>query len=147
MINNWTEENAVLLAEWTANEYRFEEMGMIEIILQNPPVKKDRHGDDEPNWKLNPDTIRRWMSDVMEQRAATRESEHQKLKSSFNDPLPVVDYESFKKRLEAGTALREIKSDPWLKGDDAYSKFRAQRLQKEIEKEKQETLNRDGNDL
>lgn len=152
MVNGWTEENAVLLAEWVADEYKFEPMGLIESVLKNPPITKDRHGDDEKNWKLNPDTIRRWMAEAMESQAAKREAEHQRAKDSFNDPLPVVKvaseaeykehytkfYSGFIQRQEDGTALREVKSDPWLKGDDGFSKFKAQRMKKEMEQQPKE---------
>lgn len=143
MVPGWTEENAVILAEWTFDNYLYEEMGTIIQCLENPPDTYDERGLKENNWRLTPDRIQRWMAVVLEKQAAQREAEHQKLKNAeIKEPLPDVDYESFKKRLAEGAALKEVKSEPWLKGGDDYSKFKAQRMAHQLKEEQ----NREGNE-
>jgi len=134
-VPNFDADNAVYLAEWTYDNYQWEDLDTIMTVLKNPPPTQDERGNTESNWRLTPDRIQRWMAIILDKKAAEREAEHNKLKAVSNEKLPDVDYESFRKRLEEGTALREVKSDPWLKGDDAYSKFRAQRLKESISSE------------
>lgn len=145
-VPNFDTDNAVYLAEWIYENYQWDHLDTIMTVLKNPPTTQDERGNTESNWRLTPDRIQRWMTVILDKKAAEREAEHNKLKASSKEKLPDVDYESFRKRLEEGTALREVKSDAWLKGDDAYGKFRAQRLQKEIQKEGHETQNQDGNE-
>lgn len=143
-VPNFDTENAVYLSEWTYDNYQWEDLETITGVLTNPPTTQDERGNTETNWRITPDRIQRWMAVVLDQKAAQREAEHNKIKSASKEKLPDVDYEGFKKRLAEGTALNEIKSDPWLKGDDAYNKFRAQRFKQQIEKEKPQ--NQDGNE-
>lgn len=146
-VPNFDADNAVYLAEWVYDNYQWEDLDTIMIVLKSPPPTQDERGNTESNWRLTPDRIQRWMAVILEKKAADREAEHQKMKNSESkEPLPEVNYEEFKKRLAEGNALREVKSDPWLKGDDAYSKFRADRLRQEMLRNKPDTQNQDGND-
>lgn len=91
-IPNWSEERSVVLAEWVAEYYAFEETESICRVLTTPPPLEDAN----PNWRLTPDTIRAWMSVELERTAERREREHEKTKVD-KEPLPGVDYEAFKK--------------------------------------------------
>jgi hypothetical protein len=127
-IQNWREENSVILAEWIIENYQFEEMSMIENVLRRPPMNEDRHGDIETNWRLTPDTIRKWMSEALEDATTQREQAQEKFKLSEKNaqPLSVVDYDAFRKRLAEGNALKEDKPAHWSK-DEAYLKMKAER--------------------
>lgn len=108
-IPNWFAENSVTLAEWIIENYPCEEIETINSCLRNPPIG------DQPNWRLTPDTVARWMNIELEKVAANRENETKKFKENFKQELPGVDYEAFKKRLEVqgipkderGTAFRD----------------------------------------
>jgi hypothetical protein len=132
-INNWTEENAVFLAEWIIDNYKYEELSMIENVLRNPPKIKNHHGDIESNWRLTPDTIAKWMSIALENAATERERSQEafKLAEKNVQPLSIVDYDAFRKRLAEGTALKDPAPEHWSK-EEAYLKFKAERAQKLI---------------
>jgi len=135
MIPGWTEDNSVLLAEWTLDNYGHEDIETITKCLSDPPLTKTETGITDTNWRLTPDRVQKWMAIVIEQESIAREKEHDRLKKiekdSWVEPVKDVNYAEYLKRVEDGTHLREVKSDPWLKGDDAYSRFKAQRAQKE----------------
>jgi len=128
MIPGWSEDQAVLLAEWTLDNYGCEDPELVIKCLSNPP-SPIKEGD--KNWRITPDNIREWMTPVLEDAAESREKEYDRIKKIENDswvePVKDVNYAEYLKRVEDGTHLREVKSDPWLKGDDAYSRFKAQR--------------------
>jgi len=132
-VANWTEENAVFLAEWVTDNYKYEELSMIEGILRNPPSIKNHHGEIESNWRLTPDTIAKWMSIALDNATTEREKSQEafKLAEKNVQPLSMVDYDAFRKRLAEGTALKDPAPQHWSK-DEAYLKFKAERAQKLI---------------
>lgn len=146
MVPGWTEENAVLLAEWTIDNYGCEDTEVIIKCLSNPPIKKEA---DDKNWRITPDNIAEWMTPFLDRQAESREKEYDRLKKiekdSWVEPVKDVNYAEYLKRVEEGTHLREVKSDPWLKGDDAYSKFKAQRMKKEMEQQPKDNEKTDTN--
>jgi len=118
-IPNWSIQNAVILAEWTYDNYQFEPLEVIINALKNPQVGEDK------TYRLTPDVVKVWITQELERQAEKREKEHQRLKEDFKAELPNVDYESFKKRIEEGTALRPDHTKekrPW-KSDAEYQKF------------------------
>src|SRR5690242_6503034 len=60
LIPGFTEENAVILAEWVYDNYKFEELKIVTRCLNNPPTTKDEQGRTETNWRLTPDRIQKW---------------------------------------------------------------------------------------
>lgn len=116
-IPNWSAENSVILADWTYENYSYEPMEVIIEALKNPPVT------DEKTWRLTPEVIAKWMTAQLEKESVKRETELQKFKDQFKEKLPDVDYESFKKRLEEGTALPDDKKKRGWKDDAEYQKF------------------------
>lgn len=130
LIPNFSEENAVILAEWVYDNYKFESLETVIECLKNPPETFDEHGNKENNWRLTPDRIQKWMAVKLETVAIQREAEHNKTKQLGMDPLPKVDYDSFRKRLEEGTALKDNKPAPWYE-EDGYQKFKAERMKQQ----------------
>jgi hypothetical protein len=124
-MQNWTQENSVMLAEWTFETYSCEPLEVITGCLKNPPVSAEK------TWRLTPEVIAQWMTGTLEKEAIAREKEHQRLKDEFKTELPNVNYESFKKRLAEGTALSDDKrkTERWTQ-DEAYQKFKAERMLK-----------------
>lgn len=127
-VPNWSEENAVILAEWVFDNYKFESLESVEGVLKNPPIGSDN------TWRLTPDTIQKWMSVQLEKEAIKREKENEKLKQDFKEELPVVDYEKFKMRLAKGEALKEpTAAEKSGFTDEGYRKFKEERLRKQIQ--------------
>lgn len=93
-LGNWTEENAVFLAEWIYDNYKYDALDDVIACLKNPPHTENKQ------WRLTPDTIKEWMKIVLDKRAEKRENENKALKETFKDPLPNVDYGAFKKKVE-----------------------------------------------
>lgn len=118
---NWTEENAVFLAEWIFDNYKFDSLDDVITCLKNPPSTGSKQ------WRLTPDTIQEWMQIILERRAEKREAEVKKLKETFKEPLPEVDYEAFKKKIET-EGLPEDAAPK--ETDHAYEKFRMDYLVK-----------------
>lgn len=131
LIPNFTEEHAVILSEWVYDNYKFDTLDTVIDCLKNPPETYDEHGNKENNWRLTPDRIQKWMAVKLETVAIQRESEHNKTKQIGVEPLPKVDYESFKKRLAEGTALKDQRAAAWYE-DPEYQKFKAERMKKQI---------------
>jgi len=115
---NWTEENAVFLAEWIYDNYKYDSLDDVITCLRNPP-----HTDNK-QWRLTPDTIREWMGLVLVAKAEQRENENEKMKAAFKDKLEVIDYEAFKVKIE-NEGLPGEKQRPQ---DEDYEKFRAKYL-------------------
>jgi hypothetical protein len=122
-IPNWTADNSVLLAEWIYGNYPCEPLDTIFKCLKNPPVTDDKI------YRLTPDVITQWMAVYLEKDAIAREQENQRYKAQFTERLPDVDYNSFRKRIAEGTALREDKPKHW-KDDPDYQKFKQDRMLK-----------------
>lgn len=120
LIPGWTEENAVILAEWVYDNYKFEQLSVVTKCLNNPPHTS------ENNWRLTPDLIQKWMAIELEKVALKLEEENEQYKQSFKEPLPNIDYESFKQRIENGTALQDEKKKGF--NDPEYQKFKAERM-------------------
>lgn len=119
-LNNWTEENAVFLAEWIYDNYKFDSLDDVITCLRNPPHTESKQ------WRLTPDTVKEWMAVILEARADKRETEVKKMKEEFKEPLPDVDYQAFKTKIETegipGEKKRVVDSD--------YEKFRMNYLVK-----------------
>lgn len=93
-LSNWSDENAVFLAEWIYDNYRYDSLDDVISCLKDPPSTENKQ------WRLTPDTIREWMTIILERRADVREAENKKLKESFRDKLEDVNYEAFKIKIE-----------------------------------------------
>lgn len=117
---NWTEDNAVFLAEWIYDNYKYDALDDIIICLRNPPHTEKKQ------WRLTPDTIREWMKIVLSERAEQREIENKKLKESFKEKLDVIDYDAFKTRIETEGLPGEIEPPT----DHDYDNFRMDYLLK-----------------
>lgn len=132
-LNNWTEENAVFLAEWIFDNYKFDSLDDVITCLKNPPHTENKQ------WRLTPDTIQEWMKIILERRAESREAEIKKMKEAFKEPLPEVDYDAFKIKIETEGIPGERKRET----DSEYEKFRMEYLakkQKESAKAEPEQL-------
>ena len=99
-IPNWNEENAAILGGWIYDNYKYDSLDDVIACLANPPQTYDEQGRLESNWRLTPDRIQKWMAVQLEKAAIQREKEHEKNKEKSNEPLEVVDYGAFKKRIE-----------------------------------------------
>lgn len=119
-IPNWSMNNSVLLAGWIFENYPNEPLEVIINCLKNPPVTEDKI------YRLTPDVITQWMVVFLEKEAVKRETENNKLKEGFKQPLTEINYESFKKRLAEGTALQDKKeksNKDWV-NDTEYQEFK-----------------------
>lgn len=129
-IPNWTANNSVLLAEWVYETYNCEPLEVIIKCFQNPPTT-DAEGnpilEKDRTWRLTPEVVTKWMAIQLGKESAKRERDLEKFKAGFKDKLPDVDYESFKKRLAEGTALKDNKPKHW-KDDPKYQEFKQQRM-------------------
>lgn len=131
-VPNWSEENAVILAEWVYDNYKFDSLKAVTECLKNPPIEGK-------NWRLTPDTIQEWMSKTLEKVSIQLEKENTRYKEQMKEPLPNVDYESFKKRLEKGEALQDQKIPNGFT-DDGYLKYKAERARLQALKNKPENI-------
>lgn len=108
-LGNWTDENAVFLAEWIYDNYKYDALDDIIICLRNPPHTENKQ------WRLTPDTINEWMEIILTRRAEQREAENKKLKETFKDKLDDINYEAFKTKIEIeglpGEKKRETNHD------------------------------------
>lgn len=130
-LTNWTEENAVFLAEWIYDNYKFDSLDDVIRCLKNPPHTENKQ------WRLTPDTIKEWMKVILEERADQREIENKALKEAFKDPLKDVDYDAFKAKIEVDGVPGEKKRQ----ADSAYERFKAEYLvRKQIETEQAKPL-------
>ena len=134
-IPGFSDEGAVILAEWIFDNYKFESLEAVKECLKNPPETFDEQGRRETNWRLTPDRIQKWMAVQLEKEAIKREKENEKLKLDFKEELPMIDYEAYKLRIEKGEALRDepkIEQQAASAGfmDEGYLKFKAERAKK-----------------
>lgn len=120
-IPNWSVTNSVMLAEWVYKTYSCEPLETIIRCLTSPPTG------DEKVYRLTPDVVSKWMSAEIEKDAIEREKAHEAHKAQFTEKLPDVDYESFKRRLSEGKALKDNRPKHW-KDDPEYQKFKAERM-------------------
>lgn len=136
LIPGFTEEHAVILAEWVFDNYQYEELKIVTKCLNNPPTTHDEQGRVESNWRLTPDRIQKWMQIELERLAEEREKENKKFKEQFKEPIPDIDYEAYKKRIASGQALQD---EPKKTGfeDPEYLKFKAERMKAMTEKPKE----------
>lgn len=93
-LGNWSEENAVFLAEWIYDNYKYDSLDDVVTCLKNPPYTENKQ------WRLTPDTINEWMKLILTKRAEQREIENKKQKENFKDKLEHIDYEAFKVKIE-----------------------------------------------
>lgn len=78
-IPNWSEENAILLAQWIFDNFKYETFETIRECLYNPPITGQK------NWRLTPDTITEWMVLKLDEVAIKREAEHERNKQIEQD--------------------------------------------------------------
>ena len=126
-LSNWTDDNAVFLAEWIYDNYKFDSLDDIINCLRNPPPTENKQ------WRLTPDTIQQWMQIILEKRAENREQEVKKLKETFTDPIEEIDYNAFKIKIEKEGLPNEKK----VETDPGYEKFRMEYLLKQKENDDQ----------
>lgn len=119
-LTNWTNENAVFLAEWIYDNYKFDSLDDVIKCLKNPPHTENKQ------WRLTPDTIKEWMKIILEERADQREVENKAMKEAFKEPLKDVDYDAFKTKVEVEGLPGERKRER----DPAFEKFRMEYLVK-----------------
>jgi len=74
-LQGWSEENAVLLAEWVFDNYKYDSVDDVIACLSNPPQTYDERGNVETNWRLTPDRIQKWMAVQLEKTAIKRENQ------------------------------------------------------------------------
>jgi hypothetical protein len=117
-LTNWTEDNAVFLAEWIYDNYRFDALDDIITCLRNPPHTENKQ------WRLTPDTIKEWMKIILTEKAEKRETENEKLKETFKDTIDSIDYEAFKKKIETDG----LPGEKERARDSEYELFRAKYL-------------------
>lgn len=125
LIPGWTEENAVILAEWVYDNYKFEQLSVVTKCLNNPPRTE------ENNWRLTPDLIQKWMAVELEKVSMRLEEENKLYKETFKEILPEINYDSFKKRIENGTALQDENKKGF--NDPEYLKFKEERFKKSLD--------------
>jgi hypothetical protein len=122
---NWSDENALILAEWIFDNYKFDSLDDVITCLKNPPSTGNK------NWRLTPDTIQEWMGIILEKRSEARENENKKLKESFKEQLQEIDYEKFKAKIDETGIPGEKKRET----DSEYEKFRMEYLAKKKKSE------------
>jgi hypothetical protein len=125
-LTNWTEDNAVFLAEWIYDNYKFDSLDDIITCLKNPPHTEHKQ------WRLTPDTIQEWMSIILTKRAEQREIENEKMKEGFRDKIEQIDYDAFKKKIET----EGLPNDKKREVDSEYENFKMNYL---MEKRKTQT--------
>lgn len=125
-LTNWTEDNAVFLAEWIFDNYKYDSLDDIISCLRNPPHTENKQ------WRLTPDTIKEWMKIILEDRAEQRETENKKLKETFKDPVEDINYEAFKVKIEKEGLPNEKKRET----NEQYEKFRMEYLLKKEQENK-----------
>ncbi len=64
---NFQSTNALMMADWILENYKYESLNIVIETLKNPPPTKERV------WRINPDTIREWMAGGLEKLAQRRE--------------------------------------------------------------------------
>ncbi len=73
------------MAKWIYTNYSTEEAGTIQSVLSNPP------GDTgDKNWRLTPDTIKKWFTLRLEWEAQKRENEYLREKHKVIEKEPTV---------------------------------------------------------
>jgi hypothetical protein len=123
---NWTEDNAVFLAEWIFDNYKYDSLDDIITCLRNPPHTENKQ------WRLTPDTVKEWMRIILEQRADKREAENKKMKEAFKDKLQDIDYEAFKVKIET----EGLPGEKERVKNEQYEKFRMDYLVRQEKKNK-----------
>lgn len=102
-IPNWSEENAVMLAQWIVDSYPYESLDSIQECLYTPPKTGQK------NWRLTPDTIQEWMALQLEKEAIKREKQHNKLKlEESTQPINLPDFDQLFKGTWYTEAKREV---------------------------------------
>lgn len=132
-IPNWDETNSVELATWIYDNYKYDSLDDVIACLANPPATYDERGVKDSNWRLTPDRVERWMAVQLEKTSIKRENEHREQKEKEKEPLQVVDYNAFKKRIETQGLPKKERGFQ----DPDYKQFRADYREKLIMKQKE----------
>lgn len=85
-IPNFVNENAVLLAQWIMETYKFETLEVIVECLDSPPKTGEK------NWRLTPDTIESWfalkLEEIIKRKERAYELEKQRLRDEESKQPP-----------------------------------------------------------
>lgn len=129
-LGNWSEENAVFLAEWIFDNYKYDVLDDVITCLRNPPYTENKQ------WRLTPDTIHEWMKITLTKRSEQRELDNKKLKEDFREKLKDIDYDAFKVKIEAEGLPNEKEIEP----DHGYNNFKMDYLIKKQKLEQEDTI-------
>lgn len=91
-IPDWSPKKSADLGEWIYENFLYEPLDLILRVLRNPPCTE------EPNWRLTPDTIFRWMKPELEKRSIRLQKEQEKIEQESASIK--IDYVAFAKRIE-----------------------------------------------
>jgi len=90
-IPNFDNTNAELLAEWLMEEYKHQDLDLIQETLRNPPRLNDQA------WRLTPDTLREWIDLTRIKRADLKiKEESQKRQETINENMAQLSLETQK---------------------------------------------------
>lgn len=85
-IPNFVNENAVLLAQWIMETYKFETLEVIVECLDSPPKTGEK------NWRLTPDTIEKWfevkLDEIVKRKDKAYQVEKQRLREEESKQPP-----------------------------------------------------------
>lgn len=76
-IPNFDETNAMILAEWTIDNFKHKPLALILEALKNPPALFE-NGEITKNWRLTPDTIYAWIDKKAKDTEALRQEKQSK---------------------------------------------------------------------
>lgn len=136
-IPNWTAMNAVVLAEWTFDNYKWDSLETIELALKNPTP------DEEKTYRLTPDSVSRWIREYQERSADQREQDHHKMKLAEKTVQPSEGYIDFYRK-NFFEFSGNIHNQPEVTKDQALENFRTVHANKQIlENPKKELTEKD----
>lgn len=121
-VPNFDNENAVLLAQWIMQTYKYETLEVIVECLEAPPKTGEK------NWRLTPDTIESWFTITLEEIVKRREREIEKAKQKQREeesklPPNIPDLANMFKG--TGTWFEKAQQE---ESEDDYKKFKEQYL-------------------
>ncbi len=135
-IPNWSEENAVMLAQWIVDSYPFESLDSIQECLYTPPKTGQK------NWRLTPDTIQEWMALQLEKEAIKREKEHNKVKLGESmQPINLPDFDQLFKGTWYTEAKREVEFN-----QERYDQVKQELYDKRSSTVQDQTISESGED-
>lgn len=124
-VPNFNEANAMILAEWTAENYRHKTLGLILGALRNPAIIYE-DGNVARSWRLTPETVAIWI----EKKAV--DQEHQRQLRAAGEARIGIDG-NFGQRMSEKTG-ELIKSYLKQLGDGMFKRLTAPQTTPEIER-------------